>query len=534
MTRLRPACVALAACLIAAPTAAQVPTAPTEKIDYDAIYKIKDEGFTHSQVMDTASWLTDVYGARLTGSPNIKAAGDWAVKKLTEWGGQNAHLETWGDFGTGWQNERFSATVVSPNPWTIIGAPKAWTPGTDGPVTADAVYAPMTTDEDLERWKGKLKGKIVLPVPIRDVKPSFDPLATRYTDEQLKKLEEIDPTGAAGRRYDRSAFAFASKRLQFLADEGVLASFEPSSRGDGGTIFVQQGGAYNPNAQSFVRYPANVPPQVVLAVEHYNRLARTLDKNVPVSIELNIKNTTQPDQTAFNVLAEIPGTDKADEVVMLGAHFDSWHTGTGATDNGAGSAVMMEAFRILKASGVKLRRTVRIALWSGEEQGLLGSRAYVKNTFADRETMALKPAQGKISGYFNVDNGTGAIRGIYLQGNEAVAPIFRSWMEPFGSLGMNTLTLQNTGGTDHLSFDAVGIPGFQFVQDELEYDTRTHHSNMDVYDRLQTGDMMKNAVIVAAFVYDAANRDQMLPRKPLPKAQPPRQQGPTAPARSTN
>jgi carboxypeptidase Q len=534
MNRLRPAAVALAACLIAAPAAAQVAAPATEKIDYDAIYKIKDEGFTHSQVMDTASWLTDVYGARLTGSPNIKAAGDWAVKKLTEWGGQNARLETWGDFGTGWQNTRFSATVVTPSPWTILGAPKAWTPGTDGPVTADAVYAPLTTDADLERWKGKLKGKIVLAVPTREVKASFDPLASRYTDDQLKKLEEIDPTGAAGRRnYDRSAFAFAAKRLQFLADEGVLASFEPSRGGDGGTIFVQQGGAYNPNApQTFIRFPANVPAQVVLAVEHYNRLARTLDKNVPVSIELNIKNETQPNQTAFNVIAELPGTDKADEVVMLGAHFDSWHSGTGATDNGAGSAVMMEAFRILKASGVKLRRTVRIALWSGEEEGLLGSRAYVKNTFADRETMALKPAQSKITGYFNVDNGTGAIRGVYLQGNEAVASIFSAWMEPFKGLGMTTLTLQNTGGTDHLSFDAVGIPGFQFVQDELEYDTRTHHSNMDVYDRLQTADMMKNAVIVASFVYEAANRDQMLPRKPLPKAAP--RAGQAAPARSTN
>ena len=487
MNRLRPAAVALAACLIAAPAAAQVAAPATEKIDYDAIYKIKDEGFTHSQVMDTASWLTDVYGARLTGSPNIKAAGDWAVKKLTEWGGQNARLETWGDFGTGWQNTRFSATVVTPNPWTILGAPKAWTPGTDGPVTADAVYAPLATDADLERWKGKLKGKIVLAMPIREVKASFDPLAKRYTDDELKKLEDIDPTGGQRRQFDRSQLTFATKRLQFLADEGVLASFEPSRGGDGGTIFVQQGGAYNPTApQTFVRFPANVPPQVVLAAEHYNRLARTLDKNVPVSIELNIKNETQPNQTAFNVIAELPGTDKADEIVMLGAHFDSWHSGTGATDNGAGSAVMMEAFRILKASGVKLRRTVRIALWSGEEEGLLGSRAYVKNTFADRETMALKPAQGKITGYFNVDNGTGAIRGVYLQGNEAVAPIFKAWMEPFKSLGMTTLTLQNTGGTDHLSFDAVGIPGFQFVQDELEYDTRTHHSNMDVYDRLQT------------------------------------------------
>ena len=396
MNRLRPAAVALAACLIAAPAAAQVAAPTTEKIDYDAIYKIKDEGFTHSQVMDTASWLTDVYGARLTGSPNIKAAGDWAVKKLTEWGGQNARLETWGDFGTGWQNTRFSATVITPNPWTILGAPKAWTPGTDGPVTADAVYAPLATDADLERWKGKLKGKIVLAMPIREVKASFDPLAKRYTDDELKKLEDIDPTGGQRRQYDRSQLTFGVKRLQFLADEGVLASFEPSRGGDGGTIFVQQGGAYNPTApQTFIRFPANVPPQVVLAAEHYNRLARTLDKNVPVSIELNIKNETQPNQTAFNVIAELPGTDKADEIVMLGAHFDSWHSGTGATDNGAGSAVMMEAFRILKASGVKLRRTVRIALWSGEEEGLLGSRAYVKNTFADRDDDGAEAGAGQ-------------------------------------------------------------------------------------------------------------------------------------------
>ena len=533
MKGMRPVHVAAALMLLAAPAAAQTAAPTTEKVDYDAIYKIKEEGFQHSQVMDTASWMTDVYGARLTGSPNLKAAGDWAVKTLTTWGASNAHLETWGDFGTGWQNDRFSATVIAPNEWTILGAPKAWTPGTDGPVTADAIYVPLNNDQDLEKWKGKLKGKIVLATPIREVKASFDPLATRYTDDQLKKLEEIDPAGAGRRNYDRSQFLFAVKRIQFLAEEGVLAVFEPS-RGDGGTLFVQQGGAYSATAQSFIRYPEHVPPQVVLAVEHYNRLARTLDKNVPVQVELNIKNTTFPNQTAFNVIAELPGTDKADEVVMLGAHFDSWHTGTGATDNGAGSAVMMEAFRILKASGVKLRRTVRLALWTGEEQGLLGSRAYVKNTFGDRETMTLKPAQSKITGYFNVDNGTGAIRGIYLQGNEAIGPVFEAWMAPFKSLGMTMETLQNTGGTDHLSFDAVGIPGFQFVQDELEYDTRTHHSNMDVYDRLQAGDLMKDAVIVASFVYQAANREQMLPRKPLPKPEPARPPQGATPARATN
>jgi carboxypeptidase Q len=531
MNRVRATQVLLAICLLGVPAGAQVAPPPpsANAIDYDAMYRIKEEGFERSQVMETASWLTDVYGPRLTGSPNIKAAGDWAVKKLTEWGAQNAHLEPWGTFGRGWQNERFSASVVAPTPWPIIGGPKAWTPGTDGVITAEAVFAPIEDEKDLEKWKGKLKGKIVLAFPTREVKASFDPLATRFSDIDLKKLEEVDPTAKPRRKYNRALFAFVPKRLQFLMDEGVAAVLEPSRSGDGGTVFVQQGGLYNAKApQTYVRYPENVPTQVVVAVEHYNRIARVLQKKVPVSIELNVKNAITESEDGFNVIAEIPGTDKADELVMLGAHFDSWHTGTGATDNAAGSAVMMEAMRILKASGVKMRRTVRLALWGGEEQGLLGSKAYVKANFADKETMALKPAHAKISGYFNIDNGTGAIRGVYLQGNDAIGPLFSDWMKPFASLGMTMTTPQNTSGTDHLSFDAVGIPAFQFVQDEVEYESRTHHSNMDVWDRLQASDMMKNAVIVASFVYDAATREQMLPRKPLPKPQP--AQPTTAPA----
>ncbi len=532
-TRVRPSHVLLVALLTAAPAAAQVATPTSEKVDYDAIYKIKEEGFQRSQVMDTASWLTDVYGPRLTGSPSFKAAADWAVKRLTEWGATNPRIESWGTFGRGWVNERFAATVVSgAQPWTITGVPKAWTPGVEGTVTAEVVFAPMENDADLEKWKGKLAGKIVLPVPTREVKAHFEPEASRMSEADLEKLSKFEPTEAPRRNYNLAAVRFGVKRMEFLQAEGVLAVFEPG-RGDGGTLFVQQGGAYNPKNQSgFMRFPAVVPPQVVIAVEHYGRLARTLEKKVPVSIELTIKNTITEDQEGMNVLAELPGTDKADEIVMLGAHFDGWHGGTGATDNGAGSAVMLEALRILKASGVKLRRTVRLGLWGGEEQGLIGSREYVKATFADRATMQLKPAHGKITGYFNVDNGTGAIRGVYLQGNEAIAPVFSTWMQPFENLGMKTLTIQNTSGTDHLSFDAVGIPGFQFIQDGLEYDTRTHHSNMDVWERLQAGDMMKNAVIVASFVYHAANRDQALPRKPLPKPQPP-QTPAAAPARQT-
>jgi hypothetical protein len=513
---------------LALPTAAQVPAA-TDSVDYDAIYRIKEEGFQRSQVMEVASYLTDVYGPRLTGSPNIKNAADWAVKKLAEWGADNPRIENWETpFGRGWVNEKYAGNVVSPSPWPILGLPKAWTPGTEGPVTAEAVYAPLEAEKDFDAWKGKLKGKIVLAVPMPEVKASFEPLAKRYTEKELDELEAIEPRSGNQRRYDPARFAFARKRLQFLVDEAPAAIFEPSRNGDGGTVFVQQGGAYTTVTQPGPfgnQYPLTTPPQIVLAVEHYGRLVRILEKKVPVTIELNVKNTMTENQPGFNVLAELPGSDKADEIVMLGGHFDSWHGSTGATDNAVGSAIMLEAMRILKASGLKMRRTVRIGLWGGEEQGFLGSRAYMKQHVADRETMQLKAEHEKISAYYNVDNGTGAIRGVYLQGNEAVAPIFETWMKPFHNLGMTTLTAQNTGGTDHLAFDEVGVPGFQFIQDPVEYDTRTHHSNMDSYERLQSADMMKNAVVVASFVYHTANRVEKLPRKPLPKPQPPRQPG---------
>jgi carboxypeptidase Q len=308
---------------------------------------------------------------------------------------------------------------------------------------------------------------------------------------------------------------FNERRLKFLVDEGVVATIE-AGQGSGGTVFVQGGGGRN------LTDPP-VPLQVVMAVEHYGRIWRMLEKKIPVRIEMNVENRFYDDDlNSFNIVGEIPGTDKTDELVMLGAHFDSWHTGTGATDNAAGSAVMLEAMRILKATSLKMRRTVRLALWTGEEEGLLGSRAYVTQHFADRADMKLKPDHTKFAGYFNVDNGTGAIRGVYLQGNEAVAPIFQTWMQPLKSLGMTTLSIRGTGGTDHLSYDAVGLPGFQFIQDPLEYNTRTHHSNMDAYERIQAPDMMKNAVIVASVVYLAANRDEKLPRKPLPPPQPSR------------
>jgi hypothetical protein len=513
--------VGLAVALALVPISAQ--QAP-EKVDFDAIYRIKDEGFQRSKVMEITSWLTDVYGPRLTNSPGFRKAGEWAVKEMTSWGLVNAKLEPF-PFGRGWANEKFIMTATTPGgSFPVIGMSTAWTPGTNGAVTGDAVFAVIDNDADIERFKGKLQGKIVFTQAIRDVPALWTPPATRFTDQELAELRtESDATprgrfggraGGPGRQGGPGgALAFAQRRAQFFKAEGVLASVS-AGRGDGGTIFLG-GAAAN-------RQPNVDPglPAVVIAIEHYGRIVRTLEKGMPVRIDLDILNTFLDQTESFNVVAEIPGTDKADEVVMLGAHFDSWHGGTGATDNAAGSAVMMEAMRILKQSGLKLRRTVRIGLWGGEEQGLIGSREYVTAHFANPADMILKPAHAKLAGYFNVDNGTGAIRGVYLQGNESIGQIFDAWMKPFANLGMTTLSIRDTSGTDHLSFDRVGLPGFQFIQDEVEYDTRTHHSNMDVYERIQEPDMRKNAVIVASFVYHAANREEKLPRKPLPAPTP--------------
>ena len=513
----------LTVALVLAPVSAQQ---AQEKVDLDAIYRIKAEGFQRSKVMEITSWLTDVYGPRVTNSPGFRKAGEWAVTEMKSWGLANVRLEPFGPFGRGWSNEKFYAMATTPGgSFPLIGMSQVWTPGTNGLISGDAISAIVESPDDFAKYKGQLKGKIVLTTGPRDVLPVWNPPASRYTVDQLRELEaETDANPRAGsyggRNYstDRqppaagggrgAAQSFTARRMQFFTEEGALALISPG-RGDGGTVFVQGGGSREASA------PPGLPT-ISVAAEHYGRMYRTLEKKMPVRIELDIRNVFHDDPSSFNVVAEISGTDKAGEVVMLGAHFDSWQSGTGATDNAAGSAVMMEAMRILKQSGLPLRRTVRLALWGGEEQGLLGSRAYVTEHFASRTDMVLKPEHARISCYFNVDNGTGAIRGVYLQGNEAVAPIFEAWMKPFNNIGMSTLTIRDTGGTDHQSFDAVGLPAFQFIQDPLEYGTRTHHSNMDVYERVQEEDMRKNAVIVAAFVYHAANRAEKLPRKPLP------------------
>ena len=491
-------------------------TAQTDWVSPDpaVISKFQGEESQHSHVMEVVSYLTDVYGPRLTNSPNIREAADYAVKTLNSWGLSNVHEETWGPIGRGWSNELFEANEIAPRHFPLIAYPKAWTPGTSGPVTAEAVYAKIEKEEDFREFRGKLKGKFVLTAPMRAVEPQFSAPAHRFTDQELAGLAQPHPPqpppDKAAQEQQRKRQEFNEKLVKFLTDEGAAAWLEPSSH-DGGTIFVMNGGSRDPK-------DSPVLPRLAVDIEHYGRIFRTLGKNIPVTLQINVVNKFYDDNLdSFNLIAEIPGMHKPDEVVMLGAHFDSWASGTGATDNAAGSAVMMEAMRILKACNVKMRRTVRLALWTGEEEGLLGSRAYVKEHFANRETMELKPDHAKISVYFNLDNGTGKIRGIYLQENEAVRPIFEKWMEPFKSEGMTTLSPGSVAGTDHLSFDGVGLPGFQFIQDPIEYETRTHHTNMDVYERIQEADLKQMAVIVASFVSQAANAEQLFPRKPLPK-----------------
>ena len=524
----------------------------------DPIVRIREEGMKRSQVMETLSYLSDVIGPRLTNSPQMKRANDWTRDRLTKWGLQNAHLESWGPFGRGWELKGFSAEVIEPQSIPLIAYPKAWSSSADIP-RGEVVYIEAKDEADLLRFKGQLKGKIVLAGPMRDVAAHFEPLATRLTEKDLLSLADAGDeaisfaTQAANPRIQEriKRQILAAKMLNLVNTEGAaLVVF--ASPGDGGTIFVD--GATVPRevdmsspramirslffsgAQSYDKDAPTVVPQVVLAVEQYNRLVRMIQAGeklqMKVSLATQFFNT---DLNGYNTIAEIPGTDKADEIVMVGAHMDSWHSGTGATDNAAGVAAAMEAVRIIQALGLKPRRTIRIGLWSGEEQGLFGSAAYVakhlgKPVDDSKDASFMRMIQGgiapkiapgveydKFSAYYNLDNGTGKIRGVYLQGNEAVRPLFRKWLQPFRDLGAATLSASDTDGTDHLSFEAIGLPGFQFIQDEIEYESRTHHSNQDVFDRIQADDMKQASTIIAAFLYNTAMLDEKLPRKKLPK-----------------
>ena len=522
----------------------------TESIDIGMYQRIRDEGLNHSHVMEFASALMDGIGPRLTASPNAKKANEWTRDTLTKIGLENAHLEDWGEFGMGWQQMNTWARMVSPDTAILILQATPWSAATSGPVTGDVVWVDIHEDKDFDKYKGKLSGKIVLYGAMREVPPVEKSLFERNTDKDLEEMEQFPVSAGAGGpspemqariRTFMERMRMIDKVAQFFADEKVAAVIEPSrdaknGGGSGGTFFDDNGATLGRTpylADKKVKVPV-----AVAAIESYGRLYRLVQAHVPVSVEINIDTKFSGDhEHAYNTVAEIPGTDPKlkEQIVMLGGHLDSWIAGTGATDNGAGTVVAMEAVRILKALGVKPRRTVRIALWTGEEQGLYGSKGYCKDHFGsaalstapDQQALPefmrratgpleVKPEQKLISAYFNVDNGSGKIRGVYLQGNAAVSPIFAQWIAPLKDLGVSTITMRNTGGTDHLSFDAVGIPGFQFIQDDLDYETRTHHSNEDVVERLQAADLKQIATVEAIFVYNAAMRDQMIPRKPLP------------------
>jgi hypothetical protein len=533
-----------------------IPAIGADSVDLAVVNRIKAEAFERSKVMDHLQNLSDVYGPRLTASPEFKEAADWAIKRFQEFGLENVHMEKWGPFGRGWSLEKFALEMTQPRYSLLAAAPLAWSASTNGTVAGEPILAPLPSTQsaakaetDLEtyiqKFKGKLRGKVVLiSDPVRNIadaeaKPEFH----RYTEAELNDLatapplvekmkvdlnhlvvpEDMEerlrfyasiPTSVQDELRSRRD-EVAVKRAQFLLDEGVLAVVQDDRRARDAITFSEAAGSYD------AKKPLS-PPTFVVTSEHYNRIVRLLETKNKVEMQVTLKaRASDGPVDPYNLVGEIPGGRKRDEVVMVGAHFDSWHTGTGATDNGAGSAVMIEVMRILKALDLKMDRTVRIALWSGEEQGLLGSKAYVKEHFGDSKTMKLTAAHARLSGYFNLDNGSGKIRGVYLQGNDAMRPLFEQWLEPFRDLGVTAITIRNTSGTDHLSFDAVGLPGFQFIQDPMDYSTVTHHSNMDTFDHAVAGDLMQAAAVIASVVYDAATRPEMLPRKTLPKAQEP-------------
>ncbi|MBK7869657.1 MAG: M20/M25/M40 family metallo-hydrolase [Saprospiraceae bacterium] len=496
-----------------------------EKVDADINKAIRKHGLEQSKVMETASLMTDVYGPRLTGSPQIDKATEWAVKYLKDMGMANVHTEDWGPFGRGWELKHFEMHAVGSSYFPVIAYPKAWSSPTKGEVTGDVIYLDAGTVEQLEAYKGKLKGKFVLLDTVRVVQEWFEAPAQRNDAEDLLRMANAGTSRGSGRFGSnfQSNRDFSNALWTLLYEEKPHAIIDRGFKGDLGTVFA--GTSARSAAGGNVRDDnQEVVPQVTMSVEHYNRIFRLLKKNVPVKLTMNLDAAYyNPDKSMErNIIAEIPGTDLKDEVVMFGAHFDSWHPGTGATDNAAGSSAMVEAARILletiKETGVKPRRTLRIALWTGEEQGLLGSRDYVAKHFAEmdgRTLTGVKPDQSKVSAYYNMDNGTGRIRGVYMQGNADVAPIFREWLDAFKDLDATTLTISNTGSTDHVAFDGAGIPGFQFIQDPIAYSARTHHSNMDNWDHLVADDLKQAATIIASFVWHTSQRDEKLPRKKL-------------------
>ena len=500
--------------------------------DADIISKIKKEGLDNSQVMYIAHHLTDVSGPRLTNSPGFFRAANWAKDEMTKWGLVNSHLEPWGQFGKGWEQQKCYVAMTSPYYQPLIAVPRAWTGSTKKLLKGEIMLVKAQDTADMSQYAGKLKDKIVMTWSSTQLKPSFDADGRRYADTTLDRMAAAEMQAQRGgpnqpqqanpqRQNQFSRFVVQRRINEMINLEKPALVLSMNASGNDGTVFVSSGGQYTKDTPE-------APASVMLSSDDYLRLQRLIEDGVKVEIEADIKTEFfDKDLQGYNVIAEIPGADPKlkDEIVMLGGHLDSWHGATGATDNAAGCSVMMEVVRILKTLNVQPRRTIRIALWSGEEEGLLGSRAYAKAHFADTANgqWVLKPEQSKVSAYYNLDNGTGKVRGVYLQGNQAEREIFTKWLEPFNDMGAKTITINNTGGTDHLSFDRVGIPGFQFIQDEIEYDTRTHHTNMDTYDHLVPDDLKQASVIIATFVYNTAQRDEKMPRKQMPAVPTPQQ-----------
>jgi hypothetical protein len=508
--------------------------ATQEQSDLDTVQRIRAEALDHSHVMDAVGMLTDVYGSRLTGSPNLENAEQWVVQTLQGWGVENAHLERWGPFGRGWTLEGLTASMTAQIPGSagvsfvpLIAYPKAWSPGTNGMIRGEVVYLDVADESDLAKYRGRLRGKIVLFSPVRNVPPNFVPDAPRTSDDDLKRLADAKPGDQQPFQptpQQRAAAELNNKKWELVYSEDPAVIVEPGFK-DAGTVYVTAA-ALPPNERNrdgkeigpWDLSKPKVIPQLVVSTEQYNRMVRMIGRGIPVHMEVNIAvRFYDGHPMSANVIAEIPGTDLKDEIVMIGGCMDSWHAGTGATDNAAGVAVAMEVMRIIKSLGLAPRRTIRIGLWSAEEQGRLGSPAYVAEHFGRMVNGRLEKKRDydKFDVYFNLDYGTGRIRGLYLQGNEAVRPIFQGWLAPLSDLGASTLTIRNMGA-DHLSFDEIGLPGFQFLRDYMEFNTRPAHTNMDVYDHVLPEDLKQSAAVAAVLVYDAAMRNQKLPRKPAP------------------
>ena len=527
--------------------------ASQEAVDLGVVDRIKGEAFARSEVMEHLRYLTDVHGPRLTGSPQFEAAAKWAVERLSAYGVANAHIERWGPFGRSWAIEQYSAEMIAPSYMRLTAMPLAWSGSTTSPVTGDVLLTPLDVEfirgpkriaesfaSYRRQWGGKLRGRIIMLSPARAVPPREAAPFHRDTDAELAAMTQAPTPSASSRlasiddldwpeKPDEVFKMFMSmpesfvdqlidrfdqlelERSRFFTAEGVAAVLTADDRAREGLLAAEAAGSFH------ARDPL-APPSFVITAEHYGRMARLIEHRQPVKVRVELKAAvSDKDVDGGNIVGEIPGGSKKDEIVMIGAHFDSWHSGTGATDNGTGSAVMIEVMRILKALDLKLDRTVRIALWGGEEQGLLGSRAYVQAHLADLKTLKPGPEYEKLSGYFNLDNGSGKIRGVYLQDHEAMRPIFEQWLAPFRDLGVTSITIRQTGGTDHLSFSRVGLPGFQFIQDPLDYGSTTHHTSADTLEHAVPEDLMQASAIVASVVYDAANRPDRLPRRPLPR-----------------